>query len=253
LSKPSPSSYNKWLDCNRAWKYAYIDRKVSTNLSFELKYGLRFHSLKEGAEPDVDLGVKWNKIIEEHEFAHRQYWSAHSKLKVIDTEVEIDDWFRGYIDAVVVDDRGDRWLLEYKTTGSQLDVGSSYWSYHRLQTAMYASAFDCRGVIVDVSRRPTIRQRKNESDIAYIQRCSDWFYDNRDTVFARKTYHDDPELVLECKHIDEQIAAAKSKNQFPRNSKACYKGRNQCEYYDVCWNGESLDNEQLFQIKTGRK
>lgn len=120
----------------------------------------------------------WNEKLRRLFAAHAWYWRSQP-LNIVEPERQFavhigNHLFRGQIDGIVEHDDGRLGILERKTTGFDLDEGSSYWTKLRLdvQVGLYARAcgFDPAFIIYDVVRKPTIAQKAiSQKDAARLR------------------------------------------------------------------------------------
>jgi len=99
----------------------------------------------------------------------------------------------GKIDAIVRLPDGRLAVLEYKTAGEDIGPDSEYWLRLRCdgQISLYVIAaralgFDVATVLYDVTRKPTIRLRQNETPEQYGQRLLDDIATRPDFYYARR-------------------------------------------------------------------
>ncbi len=84
-------------------------------------------------------------------------------------------------------------VVEYKTTGSSIDAGSDYWLRLRADAqilgyvaAARATGWDVSTVIYDVTRKPAIRQRQNETPEAFGERLAADCRERPEFYFCRR-------------------------------------------------------------------
>ena len=267
--KNSASSLNTYAQCPQLWELTYIDKLEGIDAdSFESAYGRAYHSLQEGVDDYGSFGTKWQKVIWEHYSAHQNYWKASDKwkkLKLIDREVKFQfeitpgKVVHGIVDGVV-ELNGEHYLIEYKTTGQNLLDWFQY-KEHSIQSGLYLLAaqnapelqkYNIKGLIFDVTRRCSLKQRRSESDSEYINRCADWWYDNRHDVFARRTITRDTDYLWDVECDILAMFDAQERGYFPKHRDNCYKFRKQCVRYPVCFEGASKSDTKLFQIRKKR-
>ena len=266
--KNSASSLKTWLRCQKLWGLTYVDRKEPVDSgSFEINYGRQFHGLLENDSPEL-FGSKWSSVINTHFQSYSSHWAVSATKNYTMLEHELRFEFElapgvvlhGYLDGVAKLN-GKTYIVESKTTGA--DLTGSYWDYRTqdLQVGVYLLAakhcealqkYDIAGVIYDVTRRPSIRQKKSESDTAYVTRVESWYFDNRHTVFMRKFMHrSDEELEDLCGEI-MMIAEQQQRKQFVKNRDSCYAFRKQCGFYAHCFEGVPLSSTDHFKERTRR-
>lgn len=184
------------------------------------------------------------------------------------------------VDGVVVDN-GKYFLLEHKTTSSDIEPGSTYWQRLRLdsQVSIYHDlvekncGVELAGTIYNVVRKPTIRrllatpeasrkytkdgrlyanQRdKDETLEEYIVRFQEDITANPDKYYQRQVIIR-TEMELEESRFDvwataKMVRECEVVNRHPRNSNACFNWNRQCDYFDVCCGVESIFDGTRFR------
>lgn len=111
-------------------------------------------------------------------------------------------------------------------------------------------------IIYDVIRKPSIRQKKNESYPVYLKRLSEWY----DTTDDMSKFHierfkepviSEESILNTVQHVAEEMLKSKSKEDYYENHDHCssYYG-DVCSYYDLCHKGgETKENLVLYQIR----
>lgn len=186
---------------------------------------------------------------------------------------------RGKIDAKVLDTRDSRrYLVEHKTTTSDIDEGSPYWRRLRMdgQVSVYYAAFpEVAGCIYDVIRRPTHRRYKatpvesrkyttkgqlyanqraeDETLEAFAARLRDIIAADPDSFYKRGVVvRLDSEIREHQFDVWQQSSLMRemaNDGVYPRNPDACTQYGRTCDYFDVCTGVASIDDERLFQIR----
>jgi hypothetical protein len=270
--KYSASSIKTWFLCQRLWGLTYTDKREPIDSgSFEINYGRAFHGLLESDETELEhFGDKWTGVIRVHHDCYGKYWeNKELTYKMLEHEVPFDFELipgvklHGYLDGIA-ELNGEHYIVETKTTGSDIREGARYWEYKSqdIQVGVYLLAakhceelqrYNIQGVIYDVTRRPTIKQKRTESITGYINRCADWYYDNRADVFQRvimtRTDEQLDDLVGDILIATEQ---QKTSMGFAKNRDACYKFSKQCGFYGTCFEGESVHDDTLYQVRKRR-
>jgi hypothetical protein len=132
----------------------------------------------------------------------------------------------GKIDAIVKLADGRLAVLEYKTSGEDIGVEADYWLRLRCdpQISLYllgarALGFDVSTVLYDVTRKPTIRLRKEEVPEQYGERLLADTGDRPDYYFSRREVpRREDELVefrLELWQQAQQLRDAYSRPPWP--------------------------------------
>jgi len=269
ISRSSASSLSTYQLCPRRWQHTYIDKRVPTTdeSSFAVNYGSAFHAL---VEEDLEqfeafFGEKWQRIIRVHLTSLNSHWKASdSKFANIDyiaKEVPfsftIDDGrhsFHGCIDGIAMVGN-DKYIIESKTTGTadlnrfmQYKHNSNQSMLYSL-AAMYGALPAVKGVLYDVSRRPSIKQRKTESDGEYINRVEDWYFATR--PFHREVISYTTDELHEALLDFTQLHELQEMKLFPRNTSSCSAFNAPCEYRPVCFDNVSI-NSDVYKLRTRR-
>jgi hypothetical protein len=164
----------------------------------------------------------------------------------------------GKIDAIVKLPDGRLAVLEYKTAGEDIGFDSEYWLRLRCdgQISQYVLAARALGynvatVIYDVTRKPTIRLRQNETPELYGQRLladlgerPDYYFQRREVPRLEDELAEyQAELWQQAQHLMELRRRA---NRLDDPSKAHFRNVGkmtcgQCEFSDLCLNGVRVD------------
>lgn len=159
----------------------------------------------------------------------------------------------GTLDALMVLN-GEDVIVEHKTTASDISPGSAYWqqvSTCNVQVSMYAAAFPGAKVLYDVIRKPGLRKLRagkpnEETDDELVARCLAAMSEEPAKYFQRA-------VIVRLEHEHEAFArdlylvdSLRRLPDQPRNPSSCMAFGRRCGYFDVCWNGASLDDDSKF-------
>lgn len=258
--KTSNSAIQTFKACRRLYELKYIYGLEPVQQAEVLTRGLSYHEgvemlLKEWV--DYHEGTPSIKIddpkVKAMVFAFNLYvipkFCQH-KIKPVATE----EWFTyktksGHLIVGRADGRmSGNTLIEHKTTSGTID--GSY--FIRLdfdeQIPTYMIAFHSNKMYYTVCQTPTIRQRKNESDEEFEQRCIEWYEENTDSKISVIEIHRTQEDLERFK--DEQDAIVNEMANcklFYRNPSNCTKWGRMCEYASVCMDYDP--NKDYIQFK----
>jgi hypothetical protein len=164
----------------------------------------------------------------------------------------------GKIDVIVKLADGRLAVLEYKTAGEDIGPDAEYWLRLRCdgQISQYvlaarATGYDVATVLYDVTRKPTIRLRQNETPEVYGQRLLADIGDRPDYYFQRREVprlEDElaeyqAELWQQAQHLLELRRRAAGLED-PAKAHFRNVGKmtcGQCEFANLCLNGVSVD------------
>ena len=156
----------------------------------------------------------------------------------------------GKIDAIVQLPDGRLAVLEYKTAGEEIGPESDYWLRLRCdgQISQYvlgarALGYDVSTVLYDVTRKPTIRPRKEESPDAYGRRLLNDIGQRPDYYFARREVprlaDDLAEYRLELWQQGSALHDAQRSSRWFRNVGRMFCGP--CPYATLCLNSINVN------------
>lgn len=233
--KISYTQFKTYKACRRLYELSYVEG-LKYNKSIEpLEAGVNYHNKIEQLYNTGDFertGDKTDAMAE----VYRKY--IFPRFKVLATE----QWFEyplgrhllvGRVDAVAE----GGWLVEHKTTSGE--VGDEYlynlqWDEQILFYLLTHGVFE---MYYTVTKKPTIRQKQNESLEEYIARCVEWY----DTDTAKKIG------LFKISRTPEEIEAFKEQlivtlneveqnKLYFRNPNNCTCFGRRCEYSQICLN-----------------
>ena len=143
-------------------------------------------------------------------------------------------------------------LVEHKTTSlDPLEYEFNLqWDEQLLAYMLMTGA---RKVWYTVCRKPTIRQKKNESEEEFFNRMVEWYDEDMDSkiklISVERTDADIAKFVEEYKNIRDDISLAYRYNDFYRNTCHCNSWGRRCEYSSVCLNYDPNQNYVEFTKK----
>lgn len=255
------SSIATYASCPRRYEYAYVYRIRRETISPALVVGRRFdstvkhwHRTGEMSMPLPEDGDHAKAIALSRAYAY-VWQDRHSDVqydvrfrrRLPGTHL----WVAGEADGVL----GSSKLWELKTTSEDIDPGSDYWLKLRLdwQISLYCWALGLNHVMYDVAKKPTIRQKKEESLEEYRNRCIEQLTSEPDRFFARKeVVRLDRELqqFLDTDLIP-RIVLIRATKQFPRH--IAWDSCRWCEYQSPCYQDIPASPPPIgYQLKTYR-
>jgi hypothetical protein len=151
-------------------------------------------------------------------------------------------------------------IIEHKTTSSSIEPGGQYWREvvrTNPQASAYCLAFPGAKILWDVLRKPTLRQyeantrrKEPETDEAFEARILADMAERPEFYFARTTvvrmqheleaYKRDIMEIVFCMGLRSAWYGTDSIEP-PRNPDVCWTYGRPCDFFGVCWEGESLD------------
>jgi len=111
------------------------------------------------------------------------------------------------------------------------------------------------GIIYDVQRKPSIKQKKKESKSEFGKRLSEWYeqYDGQQK-FHQETIHQPliskEDLLNTYRRASDEIRKKTKKEEFYQNFQSCVRDWGFCEHYRLCHKGgETKENLVAFKIR----
>ncbi len=243
------ASYSKiqcYKSCRRLFELKYIYGLQSTQRSEALERGTSYHDiveqlLKNGQySGNVDVDPKTLAMAS----AFEDYILPKLKPKAVEEwfnyDTEFGDKFVGRIDAL----NEDGGIIEHKTTS--VDIDEEYWYTREMdeQLMTYMYAYNTRKAYYTVCKTPTIRQKKNETENDFFDRCRAWYDEDTESKIAmREIYHTDEEIEA---FIKEQALTIHEMNEcklFYKNQSYCTKWGKMCDFAPIC---QHYDPEQEY-------
>lgn len=234
--KASNSRIQCYKSCRRMYQLKYIYGLEPVKQSEALERGVSYHDkveqlIKQGYF-EIDENVKVNAMA--------MAFNLYIMPQLTDIVAE-EEWFEyktpsgntviGRIDARDKDGR----IIEHKTTGSEITEEYWYNLENNEQVLTYMAAYDVQRMIYTVCRTPSIRQKMNESDGEFWQRCVDWYKEDKDSkIQMREIYREKGDIEAFKKQQDATINEMAGCTLFYKNESHCMKWGKMCEYAPVC-------------------
>lgn len=238
----SVSKIKAFKSCRRFYELHYVEGLTPVKPAESLEIGSNYHSLIEqlyksgGWLLQRDAGG-WTKELA-MATAYAKYIYPKFKVKIVEKYVEYDlgggDKMIGYVDGIAEDGH----IVEHKTTGSEITEQYEYNLLWDEQILAYMLMTGKRKVWYTVCRKPTIRQKKDETDEEFFERMVAWY--DTDTESKIK--------LLEIERADAEVAdyevdlhvmlatmqEATQQGNYYRNTCQCNMYGRRCEYSSVC-------------------
>lgn len=236
----SISKIKTFKSCRRLYELKYVEDLHPVQKAEALEIGSNYHSLIEGlnnvgALPPAE--DDWSKELAMAK-AYEKYIYPRFKVKAAEQTYELDlgdgDTLIGIVDGIADDGH----IVEHKTTGSEITEQYEYNLLWDEQIPAYMLLTGSRKVWYTVCRKPTIRQKQNESDEEFYQRMCEWYDTDTDSkIRLLEIYRTDEEVEqfkqeLECMRYD--MRAAEAGKDFYKNTCHCNMYGRRCEYSSIC-------------------
>lgn len=235
----SISSIRLFKACRRAYELQKVYGVEPVQKSDALETGSNYHEYienlhKTGEVPE--LSTKETAMA----IAYAKY--IYPNMPKFEPEVKFEkpigrgNVVIGRADGIVVDEKA---IVEHKTTSLNLDEFENNLQWDE-QLLTYFLATGARKAYYTVIKKPTIRQKKDESDYEFAQRCLDWYDEDTNEKIRQFTVSKTDEEVQEYKKylskIFSEIKRANRKGNYYRNTCHCNSWGIRCEYSPICLN-----------------
>ena len=243
--KISSTKVKTYKACKRLYYLKYVEGLEYTQPIDVLEQGKSYHSIIEDLNKTGFLIFNDNvdpKIRAMAE-AYRHYIYPQFKCKAV------EEWFEfplgaehtlvGRFDAVAE----DGCVVEHKTTSADIDDEYIYNLQWDEQIPNYMLASGKNEMYYTVCKKPTIRQKQNETDEEFLARCITWYdEDTEHKIRVIKVTRSEKEIEehrLNLRSIcyemtrDEFIGKNVSR-QFYRNPSHCTCYGRRCEFAPIC-------------------
>lgn len=247
----SHSSITTYCTCPRKYQHKYVDGFELREQSKDLRLGKAWSLFLESGAVPSDSPIS-GRDLATLEFLAEGYKNMYPDDK-IKKEVEVS-WkgIQGRLDGL-----GEGFVLESKLTRSRVDA--EYWEQRRLDQQIMAYLYMAQRnghavseVVYDVVKRPMLRPRRGETESLFLERVSEWIYDNRHEVYQRRSYRWTAEQLEH--NFDNMLRIIGSMpvpdGYFVQNRNSCRAYGTLCEYFPVCTGDEPLSEGELYTIRT---
>ena len=237
LDHLSISQIKLFKACRRAYQLRYVEGLVPIETSTALQIGTSYHEKLEQLYKEGKFDADFSKESA-MATAYQKYIYPQFAVKAAEEWVKYEDAgvpLIGRVDGIADDGR----LVEHKTTSlDPLEYEFNLqWDE---QILAYMLMTGERSMWYTICRKPTIRQKKNESDEEFFWRMVEWYDTDTDTkIKAVEISRTDEEIAKfrdEFCNIRDDVAMAMLYNDFYRNTCHCNVWGRRCEYSSICLN-----------------
>lgn len=237
--KVSISRIRLFKACRRAYWLKYEQNLEPVQRSEALETGLTYHDLIATLYKDGDLLNVEEDCSKEQAMAVAYQKYIYPQIPKVDAErwfeTALDnDTLVGRIDGVTPDGI----LLEHKTTSSAIDESYEYGLQWDEQILCYMLATGAREMMYTICRKPTIRQKQNETQEDFFHRMIEWYDEDTDSkIRLLRVIRTDEEVEAFRKSLSAvvwQMKAFSDEESYYRNTSHCMTFGRRCEYASVC-------------------
>lgn len=233
MANLSISRIKLFKSCRRAYQLKYIEGLTPVKTAEALETGLGYHEKLEELYRNGRVDIVNHSKEEAMAVAYAKYIYPQFKVKTVEEWVQYQlpmDTLIGRVDGIAEDGR----LVEHKTTSG--DVGAEYEYNLRWdeQVLAYMLCTGAREMYYTVCRKPTIRQKKDETDEEFFRRMVAWYDEDTDSKIRVLLVTRTDEEVEEFRRELEEMAREMRTRHYYRNPSYCRAWGRQCEYASVC-------------------
>lgn len=250
--KVSISRVKLFKACRRAYELRYVEGLVPVQKSDALETGTNYHKLIEDLNNGVSLSDFEMNYSKELAMAYAYEKYILPKLKVKKTE----EWFSyrfdngdelvGRVDGIAQ----DGYLVEHKSTGYEITEQYEYNLLWDEQLMAYMLAYNVNKMYYTVCRKPTIRQKKDETDEEFFWRMVAWYDEDTDSKIRLLVIERTDEEIQQFKEdLKAIIQEMKNATNFYKCTNYCNVWGKRCEYSSVCMFYDSKQEYIEFERK----
>lgn len=235
----SVSKIKAFKACRRLYQLKYIEYLEPIVRPEALETGAYYHLLLERINKG-DFGALNEGCSKEVAMTNAYYKYIFPRFHVSVAEKWLEyglgdeDFLVGIVDAI----SDDGHIVEHKTTGSEITEEYEYGLQWDEQILAYMLMTGMRKVWYTVCRKPTIRQKKGETDEEFYDRMVAWYDEDTESKIRLleimrtdddvERYHSDLALMADEMRIAESVGS------FYRNTCHCKQYGRRCEYSSIC-------------------
>lgn len=223
--------------CRRAYELKYIHELEPVEKAEALETGITYHEMLEELYKEGDFLNIEEEYSKEQAMAvaYKKYIYPHFKVKSVEEGFEYKlpygNKLVGRIDGITEDGQ----LVEHKTCSSEIGEDYEYGLLWDEQILAYMLATGTRKVWYTVCRKPTIRQKKDETNEEFFDRMVAWYDEDTDSKIRLLQIERTDEEVKQFREDLKAIVSEMSHcKRFYRNCMHCKLWGRRCEYSSIC-------------------
>ena len=225
--------------CRRLYYLKYVEGLTPVVDTIAIRDGKTYH---EKVEEIYNTGTFTlsGDITDAMAMAYKRY--IYPKLKVN----KVEEWFNyklndkhtliGRFDGIAE----DGFIVEHKTTSNDIDEEYMYDLQWNEQILCYMLAYNVNTIYYTVCKKPTIRQKQNETTEEYLQRCDEWYdIDTDDKITIIKIVRTNKEIQDFKEHLiklADEMEECEKLGRLYCNPNNCNSYGTRCRYSSICLN-----------------
>ena len=222
--------------CRRAYELKYIYGLEPVEKAESLQTGLSYHDKLEQLYRDGSFEVDLTKESA-MACAYQKYIYPKFKCQKPEEWVEYKlmsgDILVGRVDGIAEDGS----LVEHKTTSAEITEEYEYNLQWDEQILAYMLMTGAREIWYTVCRKPTIRQKKDETEDEFFDRMVEWYdHDTKSKIRLLRISRTDEEVERFLDAVESMACEINCTDHFYRNTSHCKHWGRMCEYAPICMN-----------------
>lgn len=238
--KSSISKMKLFKACRRAYYFRYMEGLEPIEKAEALQTGISYHALLEELYTTGDFEAGFSK---EHAMATAYKKYIFPKFTI----ANVEEWVSkpvgnthtmiGRIDGY----SQDACIVEHKTTSMEITESYEYRLQWDEQILAYMYMTGARKVYYTICRKPSIRQKKNETEEEFFNRMVEWYDEDTEHKITlleiSRTDAEVQEFAQDFEKVcDSMERAEQGIEPLYRNTQYCTVWGRMCEYAGVCLN-----------------
>lgn len=225
--------------CRRLYYFKYVEGLTPVVDTIALKDGRTYH---EKVEEIYNTGTFTPSGDKTDAMANAYLKYIYPKFKVN----KVEEWFDyklndkhtliGRFDGIA----DDGFIVEHKTTSNDIDEEYMYDLQWNEQILCYMLTYNVNTIYYTVCKKPTIRQKQNETTEEYLQRCDEWYdIDTDDKITIIKIVRTNKEIQDFKEHLiklADEMEECEKLGRLYCNSNNCNSYGTRCRYSSICLN-----------------
>ena len=233
--KLSNSGIQCFKSCRRAYELKYIEGVYPIASPEVLQRGSSYHEKIEAV-----LKGESFELTDPKTDAMALAFCSHILPNLGKVEA-VEEWFEKPVGKHTIigrcDGRMNGKILEHKTTSADLDDAYIIGLQNDEQILTYMWAYGVNDILYTVCKTPTVRQKQNETDEQFRQRCFDWFSEDTEHKIGTINVYRSPEEIAEFEEaLKLMVDEIEHCHNYYRVPSHCMKWGRPCEYASICRN-----------------
>lgn len=267
----SKSAIETFYSCPKKYEYTYGQGYESKFRGPETRFGLAGHLalerfLKGGSAPSRDDYSAFDLSDLDYHKLNTVLARWKEYVRVPETVTYVEHEFslpaigvRGIFDGIAQPNLDEVVIIEHKFT--KTDFSNSDWWFSQWKTSWQVGLYllaakhlfgaETVSVWLNAIRIPQIRQRPGEPESHFIDRIDEHIETSPGAYFQQAKVSWSEESLARIENDLTDTTNLIKKGVFPR-SRNCLQFMRRCDFYPVCFEGKTLQDSELYQIRSRR-